>query len=637
MIKPESAHCSGKVRHGSFRPALGGEFMAFSAQSSNAPASTPWQKIVLWTVLFQLAWFWRKIPLLMGEGAMPDTDDFQRLAQVRSWMAGQGWFDLVNHRMDPPTGADMHWSRLVDIPIAALTAFFDLFASTLVAERLTAIVWPTTLLVLTVLVVLAICRRLDPKANPLLALLFTVTCITALTEFMPGRIDHHGLQILLFCLMLLGLVAASARGALLTGAAIAASVSIGLDAIFIIAFLLGWAVIEWIAGKDGDGRRLTAMATGLAGAAIPLFLINIAPSQWLAPRCDANSAFYVAALLLAAASYVLLARFRAQAVLPRLGVAAATGVAALGVLLLLFPQCAGGPFADLPDDLKTRWLVNVGEARGLLSQLEAVPQLWLWGVGYSAVLLVAAGWLTWRNRKERPQMVALYAVLAISVLASLFQYRTLRIGIFASIPFCVILSEMAFAAIGERFRGGFLRGALQAGVVACLSSPVWLGAAVLLFPQEDPAGFAAPANASEPAAQAVSWRESEPAIFCNRQSDYATLAALDRGLVMSDINSGPSVVVFTQHDAIGGPYHRNGKAILDMLDFFETDLDNPRRIARERGIRYVAWCENIEPFGEEYRDSQALAVRIERGEEPQWLERISPPGDRLHLFRVTNP
>ncbi|MCU0789926.1 MAG: hypothetical protein MUE79_02560, partial [Nitratireductor sp.] len=527
--------------------------MASSARPADALANAPWPKIVLWTVLFQLAWFWRKIPLLLTEGAMPDTDDFQRLAEIRSWMNGQSWFDLVNHRMDPPLGADMHWSRLVDLPIAALTWLFGLFASPVMAERLAAIVWPTMLLVMTVLVVLAICRRLYPAANPLLALLFTVTCITALTEFMPGRIDHHGVQILFFCLMLLGLVAGTARGYLLTGAAIAASISIGLDAIFIIAFLLGWVVLEWVAGKVDAARRLDAMAAGLSATSVPLFVLNFPPSQWLAARCDANSAFYLAALLLAAAAYVALARLRLSTMPYRLGAAAIAGLAAVGVLFALFPQCMAGPFAGLSDELVSRWLVNVGEARGLFQQLETVPQLWFWGVGYSAVLLGAGGWLTWRMHKERPQMLALFAVLAISVLASVLQYRTLRIGIFASIPICVILSEIAFAAIRERFQGGILKGALQAGVVAGLSSPVWLGAAIVFFPERDAAAYAVPAHAGT-ADPAGNWRTGEPAIFCNRQSEFAALAALEPGLVMSDINSGPSAVIFTDHSVIGGPY-----------------------------------------------------------------------------------
>jgi hypothetical protein len=196
---------------------------------------------------------------------------------------------------------------------------------------------------------------------------------------------------------------------------------------------------------------------------------------------------------------------------------------------------------------------------------------------------------------------------------------------------------MGFAAIRERHGGKAMRAALQFAVVALLSSPAWLGAAIILFPQKDPAGLVATAVADNAAGAEHGWRSREPYLLCNKQSDYAALASLPPGLVMSDINTGPEVVIFTRHDSIGGPYHRNGKAILDMLDFFETDLVNPQRIARERAIAYVAYCEDIEPNGPELAGSPALAVRIVEGKEPAWLERVSPAGDRLHVFRVRLP
>ena len=51
---------------------------------------------------------------------LPDTDDNMRIMQVRALLHGQGWFDLRNYRMNPPFGANIHWSRLVDLPIAGL-------------------------------------------------------------------------------------------------------------------------------------------------------------------------------------------------------------------------------------------------------------------------------------------------------------------------------------------------------------------------------------------------------------------------------------------------------------------------------------------------------------------------------------
>src|SRR5688500_20280534 len=43
-----------------------------------------------------------------------------RISQVRALLAGQDWYDLRQYRLDPPLGADIHWSRLVDLPIAGL-------------------------------------------------------------------------------------------------------------------------------------------------------------------------------------------------------------------------------------------------------------------------------------------------------------------------------------------------------------------------------------------------------------------------------------------------------------------------------------------------------------------------------------
>ena len=48
-----------------------------------------------------------------------DNDSLLRLVEIRDLLGGQGWFDLHQYRMGPPGGFVMHWSRLVDAPIAA--------------------------------------------------------------------------------------------------------------------------------------------------------------------------------------------------------------------------------------------------------------------------------------------------------------------------------------------------------------------------------------------------------------------------------------------------------------------------------------------------------------------------------------
>ena len=47
-------------------------------------------------------------------------DDFMRVVQVLDWVDGQGWNDMVQRRVNPPAGVDMHWSRLADLPLTAV-------------------------------------------------------------------------------------------------------------------------------------------------------------------------------------------------------------------------------------------------------------------------------------------------------------------------------------------------------------------------------------------------------------------------------------------------------------------------------------------------------------------------------------
>src|SRR5881398_3511122 len=73
------------------------------------------------------------------------TDDAMRLVEVRDLIGGQGWFDMLQHRMDPPGGTSMHWSRLIDAPLAGLILLFKPLLGMHHAQALTLYFWPTLL------------------------------------------------------------------------------------------------------------------------------------------------------------------------------------------------------------------------------------------------------------------------------------------------------------------------------------------------------------------------------------------------------------------------------------------------------------------------------------------------------------
>ena len=67
---------------------------------------------------------------------LSDTDDNMRMSQVRAWMNGQDWFDLRQYKMNYPYGINIHWSRLVDLPIAGLILLGRLFMTGPHAEQM---------------------------------------------------------------------------------------------------------------------------------------------------------------------------------------------------------------------------------------------------------------------------------------------------------------------------------------------------------------------------------------------------------------------------------------------------------------------------------------------------------------------
>ena len=181
-----------------------------------------WVAVAAWSMIDR----WGQIRWL----SLGDTDDNMRLMQVRALLDGQGWYDLRNYRMNPPVGFDIHWSRIVDLPIAGLILFFRLFTSNSWAERLACGIAPLLPLSIAMLSIGATVRRLiSPYAWPL-AVVFIVGATATMLMFMPERIDHHGWQLAMLSLTVAGLCDTNGRrGGAMVGLASAVSLSIGLE------------------------------------------------------------------------------------------------------------------------------------------------------------------------------------------------------------------------------------------------------------------------------------------------------------------------------------------------------------------------------------------------------------------------
>src|SRR6185369_3259311 len=89
-----------------------------------------------------------------------DVDDQLRLVEVRDWLNGQSFYDVTQYRMNQPWGAPMHWSRLVDMPLAALILLFRPLVGANGAEMLAVSIVPLVTLGMILLLAGLVGRRL---------------------------------------------------------------------------------------------------------------------------------------------------------------------------------------------------------------------------------------------------------------------------------------------------------------------------------------------------------------------------------------------------------------------------------------------------------------------------------------------
>src|SRR5262245_56925323 len=98
-------------------------------------------------LLLTLAWLLVVFQLVAQNWAetsqtLLDTHDAMRLAQLRDWLDGRGWYDLTQPRVQPPAGYESHWSRLIDAGHAGTLWLFGLVFDAALAERLMRTTWP---------------------------------------------------------------------------------------------------------------------------------------------------------------------------------------------------------------------------------------------------------------------------------------------------------------------------------------------------------------------------------------------------------------------------------------------------------------------------------------------------------------
>lgn len=551
----------------------------------------------------------------------PDPDDAMRLLQVRDLIAGQGWFDLTQTRVDAPGGGvPMHWSRLVDLPLAAIILVLTPLIGASGAEIAALVAVPLVTLGLAMLLAARIAWRLMGDEEAALTSLMIAISVPVLFQLGPMRIDHHGWQIVCALAVVNGLMTRSPRlGGRVIGAALAIWLSISIEGLPLAALIFAVLALRWLRDREARVWLVNAMQS-LAVTGAALFVLTRGVGD-LATYCDAISPLHLAMFGWGAIALTFLAR---SGPAPR-GIVlcgfALTGGGALAMLLMAAPQCvSGGGFSQLDPLVARYWHANVLEGMPVWRQSLTTA---LQHLVTPLIALIAARNLAARSRDWLRQFWGDYAlILAAAIAVSVFVSRAGAVACVLAAPPLAWQLRHWLRAIRSMDRAAPRMAAMVALAFALLPAfPAMLLTNAL--PARASTGGTAQHTAARPA-------------DCSVADAGPTLAKLPRGEVFAPLDIAPELLLVSDHSVLATGHHR-GHASMRVL--IVTALASPAKAGqtlRARGIAYVAVC----PSKAEVRmyariAPDGFAAILMSGSAPEWLEPIDAgAGNGLKLWRV---
>lgn len=557
------------------------------------------------------------------ERRFPGPDDVLRLVQVRDLIGGQNWFDLQQYRINPPDGVAMHWSRLVDIPLALAILALTPLVGVGMAEWIVALLLPLFILLAILMVVSRLAWRLLGRNEAVMAAIVLVLWSSFLMQMQPLRIDHHSWQILSVAVAVWAISwRKPVSGGAVAGFSMGLGVMISLEVLPLVAGFGLILALRWMK----DHRNRIWLTSYMQALALTIFIAFAGTRGLPGPSlfCDTISIPHVGFFVIAALGT------GAIATLPRLPLImlallfAIVGALGVGFVAFTGPQCFTAPFGVLDPLVRDHWYSNVMEGMPIWRQetaeaLRGGMQM-LVGLGSClALILRKRDWL-------RSWWIEYFLLLLIACLACVATFRSLYfVAVIAAVP----TGWAASRAIGLIRNGSSLpiRAAapLLAYYILLPGGIVTIGAEV--FGSEDSQSLASAED------DILQLRESE----CDLGRSTSGLAALPPATIFAPLDVGPFILLNTPHSVVASGHHRANLAMRDVIAGLISKPDESRRLVERHRADYVIICTDIaEPHVlASVGGDESLAARLLSDRPPAWLERVDlGTPDALQVWRV---
>lgn len=565
-----------------------------------------------------------------------DTDDAARLVQVRELLAGQGWFDMRMLRFGGADPLISHWSRIIDLPLAAMIAAMSPVFGQATAEALTRVLWPTMMCGVIAFIVARFCeRQLDPQISrqtALLALLLAVPC-TGHFQFTPGRIDHHNVMIIGAVGGTFALLAAldRPRAGWIAGALLGLGCAVGFEGLGLTLAVIAIVSVTAIV-SGGNLGGLARAGTAFAGTLLAGYMLFGPARPDTLIMCDVLSVNLILLAGCGAAGLVGAHRARegGRPVWQVFGIVAASGAIGLALYGYVQPLCFRGPYAQVEPRLWAAWLNNVSEVRSLYEVSNSSLTDALSFAGYP-LLALGYGWLVMRQRLM-PHARTYFAVFVVTVLLGLWQVRLLPYASFLSVPL-IAIGLFRQQRRGDEPRPEPVKVAMPVWGVARGALAVVAGLAVVGFVMMP----GRPQAAVPVTAAAVSTGDEATAPnfkSCTSGDSIMALAGLPKGLAANDIDLGPFLVAWTKLSVLSGPYHRMGRSIMATHDLLHASAAEAPLRMKALGVRYVVLCKGLGDTVAVNAPGDALRGYLLSGRVPDGLEAVAVAQGPVKVWRL---
>jgi hypothetical protein len=573
---------------------------------------------------------------ILLDGRLPDADSYLRLLRILDLREGAGWYDDVTARLGAPDGLLIQWTRPFDILMFPPALVLERVAGLGPRDALLAVGLVVSPLLLVAAAAAAgwAARAIWPGTAPVFAVLLMVGTPAAATFSSAGRSDHHALMLLA---LTLGIGAAlhaltpggTARAAAGSGAALGLALWVGPEAIIIIAPIMSAIGLASVLADDGrqpaaQGLRLSL---GFAGVLALAILVEHRPDEWLRVEYD-RVTIHQLCVALSAGGVFTVANWVGAQPRPRRALAAGTvALAALALLVAVFPDMARGPLANADPAYLALLHETIQENRpvppfvpGSLWEIAELIGL-VCVLGLLAVGLAMPGWI----RDGRWPAGLMLGLTLLAGIGATFAAR--RFGLDLAPAAAIAASGAVGLILDMRWpRGEAARGVLAA---LLLFGALGLPFVMLLDPH------AAAGSKGHDAGTGCDWTALARWLATERPEVQEGEAPPI--LMASDLFTGPELAWRTPYRIVAAPHHRGGPAIADTIGVMQArDPATAQALLAHRGVALLAAC-TAPVDGDVAEGTLAAAIRDDAG--PDWLRPVSLPAalSRFRLFVVAPP